>query len=75
MLASCASIDGTPFMVLVQEHYDHAVGADRTLAWELALWGAGALVLAILLLAVALRYALWRPRTAGITRISGMTSV
>jgi hypothetical protein len=75
MLASCASIDGTPFMVLVQEHYDHAVGADRTLAWELALWGAGALVLAILLLAIALRYALWRPRTAGITRISGMTSV
>jgi serine/threonine-protein kinase len=74
MLASCASIDGTPFMVLVQEHFDHAVGADRVLAWELALWGAGALVLAILLLAVALRYAFWRPRTAGMTRISGMTS-
>lgn len=74
MLASCASIDGTPFMVLVQEHYDEAVGADRALIWELAVWGASALLLAVMLLAVALRYAYRRPRAVGMARISGMTS-
>lgn len=74
MLVSCAAIDGTPFLVLVQEHYDEAVGADGALAWELTLWAAGAFVLAVVLLAVSTRYAFSRSRPLGVGRISGTMS-